>query len=140
MPAIYYTTDGSTPSGALGVPSGTTQAAPLLYDHPETNPSPAGDAMWWSGTVSNLPTFTTINYKISAWNSSNNEEKFAEYNAGTPNTVFSFSMGTNGDPVLTVNGVNADYTTTHVFVDEVAGDSIPFSILFSPNTIECHHG
>src|ERR1017187_5905765 len=130
---IYYTTDGSTPSGALGVPGGTAQAAPLLYDHPDTNPSIAGDAMWWSGSVTNLPTFTAINYKISAWNSSNIEEKFAEYNAGTPNTVFSFSMGTNGDPALTINGVNADYTTTHVFVDEVAGDSIPLSILFSPN-------
>ena len=39
------------------------------------------------------------------------------------NTVFSFSMGTTGDPALTVNGLNADYTTTHVFVDETAGDS-----------------
>src|ERR1039458_10387393 len=130
---IYYTTDGSTPAGALGIGNGTAQAAPLVYDHPDTDPSIAGDTMWWSGTVSNLPTFTTINYKISAWHSSNNEEKFAEYDAGTPNNVFSFAMGTNGDPALTVNGVNADYTTTHVFVDEVAGDSIPLSILFSPN-------
>ena len=130
---IYYTTDGSTPTGGLGVGNGTAQAAPLVYDHPDTDPSIAGDTMWWSGTVSNLPTFTTINYKISAWHSSNNEEKFAEYDAGTPNNVFSFAMGTNGDPALTVNGVNADYTTTHVFVDEVAGDSIPLSILFSPN-------
>jgi glycosidase len=39
-----------------------------------------------------------------------------------------------GDPMLTVNGLNADYTTTHVFVDEPAGDSIPLTLLFSPNT------
>ncbi len=37
-------------------------------------------------------------------------------------------------PVLTVNGVNADYTTTHIFVDEVIGDSVPLTISFSPNT------
>lgn len=36
-------------------------------------------------------------------------------------------------PVLTVNGVNANYTTTHVFVDEVAGDAVPLTIVFQPN-------
>ncbi len=36
-------------------------------------------------------------------------------------------------PVLTVNGVNANYTTTHIFVDEVAGDAVPLTILFAPN-------
>ncbi|HEX3716946.1 MAG TPA: alpha-amylase family glycosyl hydrolase [Verrucomicrobiae bacterium] len=36
-------------------------------------------------------------------------------------------------PVLTVNGINADYGTTHVFVDEVANDAAPLTILFSPN-------
>jgi glycosidase len=104
--AAYYTTDGS---------------------------SPAGNAMWWKGSGNNLPTFATIKYKIGVWHSSNNEEKFADYNAGTPSTIFSFSMGTNGDPALSVNGLNADYTTTHVFVDENIGDAIPLAILFSPN-------
>lgn len=36
-------------------------------------------------------------------------------------------------PVLTVNGLNANYTTTHVFVDEVAGDAVPLTIVFQPN-------
>jgi hypothetical protein len=131
--AIYYTLDGSTPSGALGAGSGSTRVASLSYDHADVDPSIAGDAMWWEAGVSNLPALTTIQYKIGAWNSANDEEKFAEYNTGSPNnTVFSFSAGTSGDPVLTVNGVNADYTTTHVFVDETRGDSIPLSILFSP--------
>ena len=34
---------------------------------------------------------------------------------------------------MTVNGVNADYTTTHVFVNELNNDSIPLTLLFSPN-------
>lgn len=130
---IYFTTDGSSPAGALGVGSGTTQVAPLVFDHRENDPSPAGNAMWWKGTISNAPTFTTIKYKIGLWHSANNEEKFADYNA-TTNTVFSFTVGTVGDPALSINGLNADYTTTHCFVDEVAGDSFPLVISFTPNT------
>ena len=117
------------PAGSLGVGSGTTHVMPLNYDHEQDNSSLAGNAMWWVGTVTNLPNYTAINYKIGVWNSANNEEKFADYNAGTPNTIFSFSIGattgTNGVPVLTVDGMNADYTTEHLFVNEVAGDSIP---------------
>lgn len=37
-------------------------------------------------------------------------------------------------PVLTVNGINADYGTTHVFVNEISNDAMPLTILFSPNT------
>ena len=36
-------------------------------------------------------------------------------------------------PVLTINGLNADYGTTHVFVNEVSNDAVPLTILFSPN-------
>ncbi len=38
-----------------------------------------------------------------------------------------------GTPVLTVNGVNADYTTTHVFVNELNNDAAPLTMLFTPN-------
>jgi glycosidase len=34
---------------------------------------------------------------------------------------------------LTVNGSNADYGTTHLFVNEVSNDAATLSILFSPN-------
>jgi hypothetical protein len=130
---LYYTTNGSMPAGSLGVASGTTLAAPLTFDHEEDDTSIAGNAMWWTVTVSNLPNFTPMNYKIGAWNSANAEEKFSDYKAGTNNTVFNFTIGTLGAPILSVNGINADYTTEHLFVDEVAGDSIPVTVLFSPN-------
>ena len=69
------------------------------------------------------------------WDSANNEEKFADYNtSGTNAATFSFSIGTAGSPNLTVNGVSADYTTTHVFVDEIAGDQIPITVFFDPGT------
>ena len=130
---IYYTTNGATPAGALGVAGANTFAAPLNFDHPETDPSPAGDAMWWVGAVSNLPLYAPIKYKIGAWNSANNEEKFGDYNAVAANTVFAFTNGVIGSPNLTVNGVNADYTTTHVFVNELNNDAVPLTLLFSPN-------
>jgi hypothetical protein len=135
---LYYTTDGTAPAGSLGSGSGSTQVTPMSYDHEEDDPSIAGNAMWWVGTVTNMPNYTAINYKIGVWNSANNEEKFADYGAGSNDTVFSFSngssSGTSGVPVLTVNGLNADYTTEHLFVDEVAGDSVPVNVVFSPDT------
>jgi hypothetical protein len=36
-------------------------------------------------------------------------------------------------PVLTVNGIDADYGMTHVFINEVSNDVVPLTILFSPN-------
>ncbi len=147
--AVYYTTDGTTPTpGATpGTATGTTQVALFTYDHPEnTNQmgstgSIAGTAMWFLSTVNNVPTFTPIKYKVGFWNPSNNEQKFGDYNAGDATSaghVFSFSLGTLGDPSLTIttpgNGtLSANYTTSHVFVDEIAGDSIPMNIVFQPN-------
>ena len=147
--AIYYTTDGTTPTPGVtpGTVTGTTQVALFTYDHPENTSqnggagSIAGTAMWFLSTVNNLPTFTTVNYKVGFWNPSNNEQKFGDYNAGdtaSAGHVFSFSLGTLGDPSLTVttpnNGtLSANYTTSHVFVDEIAGDSIPMSIVFQAN-------
>ncbi len=101
--------------------------------------------MWWVTTVPALlstPIGTTIKYKVGFWNPSNNEQKFGDYNAGDGDAylghIFSFTNGTVGDPVLTItsagNGtLNANYTTSHVFVDEIAGDSLPMVISFSPN-------
>ena len=129
---IYFTTDGSPPAGALGVGSNTTQVAGLWFDHRENDPSVAGNAMWWVGTISNVPLYSVTKYQISLWHSANNEEKFAEYHAAANNATFTYTNGVLGDPVLTVNGLNADYTTTHVFVDEVAGDAVPLHIVFAP--------
>jgi glycosidase len=122
------------------VGNGTTQVAICAYDHPESNnqggQSPAGTPMWWVATAPTLlqsvPVGGTIKYKIGFWHTANNEEKFADYQAGTPGRVFSFTNGTLGDPALTVNGVNANYTSTHFFVDEVAGNSLPVTVTFTP--------
>ncbi len=138
--AVYYTTDGSTPNGSLGIASGTTQVALCGYDHPESNnrgsQSPAGTPMWWVATaptlLQSLPLGSTIKYKIGFWHTANNEEKFADYNAGNHNVVYSFTNGTVGDPVLTVNGTNGNYTSTHLFIDEAVAESKPITVTFAP--------
>ncbi|MEM9480810.1 MAG: alpha-amylase family glycosyl hydrolase [Verrucomicrobiota bacterium] len=144
--ALYYTTDGNDPAGALGVAgNGSTTALAMSYDGPELNEIDVsvtgGRGMWWRADVPNLlqglPLGATIKYKVGVWNSATNEEKFADHNAGTDDQIFSFTNGTVGDPVLTIstatNGaLNANYTTTKLYIDEVAGDSIPVTVTFSP--------
>ncbi|MDP3851024.1 MAG: hypothetical protein Q8Q59_11000 [Luteolibacter sp.] len=143
--AVYFTTDGSIPSGSLGSGTGSTQVAPFAYSHPESNnqggQSVAGTPMWWVATATdlleNLPLGATIKYKIGFWHTDNDEEKFADYQAGIPGTVFSFTNGTLGDPSFTVssqgNGtLNANYTTTKLFVDEIAGGSESVTFTFNP--------
>ena len=41
-----------------------------------------------------------------------------------------------GDPELRVNGVDANYTTSKLFVDEVAGDAVPLTVMFRPNAAD----
>ena len=132
--SLYYTTDGTTPAGALGM-AGTTSTitVPLAFNNTGNDSSIAGNAMYWATTVNNLPMYTTINYKIGLWNTNNNEEKFADYNtSGTNGAVFSFSNGTVNDPVLTINTVSANYTTTHLFINEINNDQIPLIVFFNP--------
>lgn len=138
--ALYYTTDGSEPTGALGIPSGTTQIAPVLFDFPENlnqgTPNPTGTAMWWTTESLALPPVTLIKYRLGFWNTANLEEKFADHNAGSTQT-FQFSIGNVGDPGLVVstptNGaLNGNYTTTKLFIDENAAQSIPVTVNFQP--------
>ncbi len=144
--AVYFTTDGSAPGGALGVPSGTSQTATFRYDHPEQNLNEAGSVtgakpMWWVATaptlLQSLPLGATIQYRIGFWHSANGEERFADFNAAANNQVFTFTNGTVGDAVMnvttaTTGTLNGDYTTTKLFVDEIAGTSVPMTITFQP--------
>ena len=134
--AIYYTTDGSDPAGSLGTPTNTSSAVAANFDGTEGDASGNGNAAVWSGTMTNVLSGLAIGgevkYKVGLWNTANNEEKFADHLAGTDNAIFTYQNGMVGDPVLTVNGLNANYTTTKLFVDEIAGDSIDLNIVFQP--------
>lgn len=134
--AIYYTLDGSVPSGALGVPAGTSRAAAMIFDGSENDNSGNGNAAVWRGTMPGvlmgLPLGAQVRYKIGLWNSETNDEKFADHIAGTDNSTFIYQNGQIGQPMLNVNGLSANYTTTKMFVDEIAGDALPINIVFEP--------
>lgn len=82
---VYYTTDGSTPSGSMGVGGGTTVAVPAAYTCTFLDPLGSGlndDAA--SATLPAQPAGTTVNYIVSAWHSGGGSEVFA--NSGTCGT------------------------------------------------------
>ena len=87
---VYYTTDGSAPARSLGVAGGSAQAVALNLDHVEDDVSPAGNAMWWQGTATNLPTFATIKYRIGAWPAATTKRS-SPITAPAPPTPYSVS-------------------------------------------------
>lgn len=133
--AIYYTTNGvDDPSGTNGVPGASTMVQLMSFDHMEEDTYADGDAMWWVGTLTNLPSNdgSTIKYKIGAWKTGG-IERFAEYGtSGQDNLIFSFSLFVTGAAGLTVNGVNADYTTTKFFIDEAAHETQYVTVVYTP--------
>lgn len=134
--AVYFTNDGSSPVGSLGVASGTTSVVPLVFDGTQQDDSGNGNAAMFraslDGVLDGLPLGGEIRYRIGLWNTDTNEEKFADHSAGVDNSEFVYTNGQLGDPVLTINGLNGNYTTSKLFVDEIAGDSIPLEINFAP--------
>ena len=140
--ALYYTLDGSEPVGSQGNPgNGSTFVVFFNLVGIEPDPSAAGDKMHWRAVVENLPLNAPMRYRIGFWNSATGEEQWGGYNTGglqpDPAPVLTFTTPAAPPSVLTVqtasNGaLNADYTTTKLFIDEVAGDSVPVNITFDP--------
>ncbi|MGA0845773.1 MAG: hypothetical protein ACO3RV_04465, partial [Luteolibacter sp.] len=140
--AVYYTTDGSTPVGSLGDSgNAATLVAPLVFNGTEGDASGNGNAAWWtaslSGVLAGLDLGSEVRYRVGLWNQATLEEKFADHQAGSDDQVFVYQNGNLGDPVLTVSSdqsgtLNANYTTTKLFVDEIAGESHDLRIVLEP--------
>ena len=79
-----------------------------------------------SGTAGSTNTWLYGNNAGSSTTGTSNTAAASPYTFQVTNTAI-------GTPVLSVNGVNADYTTTHVFVNEVNNDAVPLTMLFTPN-------
>ncbi|MCK4659463.1 MAG: hypothetical protein KAV82_08065 [Phycisphaerae bacterium] len=106
--AIYYTTDGTEPTGSFGIPSGTSAAlvgASGIDDitFVRNEPHSPNNIDWWKTT---LPFWTraygtTVKYKISAWDSGGGHEVFANNygcadgtcdDPGAPATTFEYTV------------------------------------------------
>ena len=94
--AVYYTTDGTTPAGSRGVPTGTTQVLRSSsggVSFVRNEPNSPSNIDWWKA---DLPAATrnygtTINYMIGAWYAGTNAgpEVFATQPDGKT-TTFSY--------------------------------------------------
>lgn len=83
---IYYTTDGSTPSGAFGVGNGTTQVLTAVFDY--NFGSPLVDVV--TATIPTQPAGTTVRYIVSAWSSTaGGDEIFGNGCGNAPRTFCS---------------------------------------------------
>ena len=144
------TTNGASKRTVQGVtklaPSKLVNAADLVltnamdYSHTEDDPSENGNATWWVATIqdeglTNLEAL--VQYQIAAWNSGanggNDVVRLAEYQAdGASGQIFEYRMYSGGSGALTVNGQNADYTTTKFFLDEAAGETAAITVSYVP--------
>jgi hypothetical protein len=118
---IYYTTDGTNPSGAFGVGAGTTQVLTTTWDHKFG--SPMVDAVF--GTIPALPTGTTVKYIVSAWHSGGGDEIFGngcgncaiEKRPASSATIFSYTV----KPLLFY--INDGVQTGDVYTTAVGNDA-----------------
>lgn len=144
------TTNGASKRTVQGVtklaPSKLVSAADLVltnamdFSHTEDDPSENGNATWWVATIqdeglTNLEAL--VQYQVAAWNSAanggNEVVRLAEYQAdGVSGQIFEYRMYSGGSGALTVNGQNADYTTTKFFLDEAASETAAISVSYAP--------
>jgi hypothetical protein len=92
---IYYTTDGSNPSGTFGIPTGTTQVATAVLG------CSSGGYVNATGILPSLSSGTIVKYIFSAWSSAGNYEFFGNSQVcpgcqpiltSTNATIFTYSV------------------------------------------------
>jgi glycosidase len=108
---VYYTTDGSTPVGGLGVASdNATLTIPFSYIAKQSNASATGDQMHWRAVLNNLPGGAAVKYRVGFWNSATNEEKFQP---ATTDTSFDFNIAsTDTSATVTLGNLTQTYDST----------------------------
>lgn len=92
---VYYTTDGTTPSGSFGTGFGTTQVATASYTcvySDVTQSCQIVDVV--TGSIPPQPAGTTVKYIVGAWHSGGGAEYFA--NSGSCSGCFACTDSTSG--------------------------------------------
>ena len=125
--------------GARAVDPTLTETVEMRFDHTDEDPSGIGKAMWWVGSVTNTALATDgakLRYQIAVRRTTdgggNGTWRLAEYQAGGANdTVFEYTMASGGANTLTVNGLNADYTTSKFFIDESKGETAHLHVVYA---------
>lgn len=137
---IYYTSDGTNPSGAFGTGTGSTQVLNATFDH--NFGSPIVDAV--TATIPGHPPGATIKYIVSAWHSGGGDEIFAngcgnspnpfcssETNTASTSTIFSYTVSSTHTPSIRINEFSQGASGAKEWVELVVGSSTPV------NTTNC---
>jgi hypothetical protein len=144
------TTNGASKRTVQGVarltPGKRVSAADLTstnamgFSHTEPDSSENGNAMWWVATLqdSQLTNLNSlVQYQVAAWksttNGGNGVARLAEYQSdGLSGTIFEYRLYSGGAGALTINGQNADYTTTKFFIDEAVSNTVAITVRYAP--------
>jgi hypothetical protein len=125
--------------GAKAVDPTLTKTVEMRMDHTDEDPSGLGKAMWWVGSVQEddlAAAGAILRYQIAVRRTTegggNGTWRLAEYQSeGANDTVFEYTMASSGANTLTVNGLNADYTTSKFFIDESKGETAHLHVVYS---------
>ena len=142
----YNFKSGSVPKGAVKTGRtakkrmarslSTYSTADFVIDHEEEDGGGNGNAVWWACTLTDdrfMESGKYLEYEIVAKNSEgNNQWRYADYRTGSATNLFYFTMFQAGSGALTVNGLNADYTTSKFFIDEAAGETVTLDVVYAP--------
>lgn len=125
--------------GAKAVDPSLAKTVEMRFDHTDEDPSGLGKAMWWVGSVQEADLAApgaVLRYQIAVRRTTagggNGTWRLAEYqSAGANDTVFEYTMASSGANTLTVNGLNADYTTSKFFIDESKGETAHLHVVYA---------
>jgi glycosidase len=123
---LYYTTDGSAPEGAFGVPRGTTQVAQGAFGG-----SDSADATidWWRATIPAHAIGTTVKYRIGLFK--HNAAAIADYPLAKYYGLTEFAI-TDWDPATAQVWLHNDLATTEIATGLADGFHILRARVFLP--------
>jgi hypothetical protein len=125
---VYYTTDGSAPEGAFGVPRGTTQVVQGSFVGDD---SADGTIDWWRATVPAQPIGITVKYRVGLFK--HNAAAVPEYSRARPYGLAEFAV-TNFNPATPPIWVHNDLATNEFAWGLTEGYHILRARVFLPRT------
>ncbi len=131
--AIYYTTDGSDPTGSFGTPAGTTQVLTNTDGGVQFrfNENSGGVRDWWRATLPAGRGYAqTVRYKISAWQPFDGPEVFA--NGGGAYT-YSVKLAWPGQGSAFPGAEGVGYPPVHFWKEEAMAGNGYINAMYDQN-------
>ena len=125
---IYYTSDGSAPEGAFGVPRGTTQVVQGTFGGDDSADSTID---WWRATIPALPIGSIVKYRVGLFK--HTAAAVPEYSRARPYGLAEFVI-TNWNPAAAQVWLHNDLATNQIVSGLAEGFHILRARVFLPRT------